>query len=368
MGELARHERRSSAPLRRLRARAITCSLFRPTTLGAALERLAFVQADPIRAPARAQDLILRHRVAGYRADALERRYPSLEIEEDVLYAYGFVSRATWRLLHPRRVPRLKPLERQILDVVRGAAAIHPNELDARFGRDRVVNAWGGYSRATKHALERLHRYGLVRIARRERGIRVYRAMPEAREPAAPRERTRRLVATIAGILAPADARTVHAILARLGRHVVGLQDSRAALHALVAAGELEREAVDGVTYVWPAGPEPREVAPEVRLLAPFDPLVWDRRRFERFWGWAYRFEAYTPAARRLRGYYAMPLLWGERIVGWSNATFVDGRLDVACGFVDGKPRDRTFATELEREVERLRAFLAGSTVESTAA
>ena len=36
-----------------------------------------------------------------------------------------------------------------------------------------------------------------------------------------------------------------------------------------------------------------------VRLLAPFDPVVWDRDRFERLWGWAYRFEAYTPAAKR---------------------------------------------------------------------
>ena len=50
----------------------------------------------------------------------------------------------------------------------------------------------------------------------------------------------------------------------------------------------------------------------EVRLLAPFDPVVWDRRRFEVFWGWAYRFEAYTPAPKRVRGYYALPLMWGD--------------------------------------------------------
>jgi uncharacterized protein YcaQ len=352
----------TAAPLLRLRARAITGSLFRPTTLAAALQRLAFVQADPIRSPARAQDLILRQRVTGYRVDALERRYASLDIEEDVLYAYGFVSRATWRLLHPRRVPRLKPLERQILEVVRGAAAIHPGELDARFGRARVVNAWGGYSRATKHALERLHHYGLVRIARRDQGIRVYRVMPyDAPEgdPIAPRERTRALVSTVVAILAPASEATVHAILARLRRHVLGVEDSRAALRALLAAGELERETVGGVAYVWPAGREARAVPPRVRLLAPFDPLVWDRRRFEQLWGWAYRFEAYTPPARRVRGYYAMPLLWGERMIGWGNASVVDGQLDVACGFVDKRPRDRAFAAELDREIERLRAFLA---------
>ncbi|MGC4048239.1 MAG: crosslink repair DNA glycosylase YcaQ family protein [Paludibaculum sp.] len=49
-----------------------------------------------------------------------------------------------------------------------------------------------------------------------------------------------------------------------------------------------------------------------VRLFAPFDPVVWDRLRFETFWGWAYRFEAYTPAPKRVRGYYALPLMWRD--------------------------------------------------------
>ena len=56
-------------------------------------------------------------------------------------------------------------------------------------------------------------------------------------------------------------------------------------------------------------------------MLAPFDPLVWDRRRFELFWGWRYRFEAYTPAAKRTLGYYALPLLWRDRVIGWANVT-----------------------------------------------
>ena len=67
---------------------------------------------------------------------------------------------------------------------------------------------------------------------------------------------------------------------------------------------------VDGQTYYWSAteNPASRRHAPDdaVRLLAPFDPLVWDRRRFEHLWAWAYRFEAYTPTAKRVRGYYAL--------------------------------------------------------------
>ncbi len=59
-----------------LRRYAITRSLFAPRQLARALDGFGFVQADPIRAPARAQDLTLRHRVTGYRAGDLERRYP----------------------------------------------------------------------------------------------------------------------------------------------------------------------------------------------------------------------------------------------------------------------------------------------------
>src|SRR6267142_961856 len=77
-----------------LRHLAVTQSLFTPTTLKRALHRFGFVQADPIRAPARAQDLILRHRVKDYRAGDLERRYTKLGVEEDFFINYGFVPRS----------------------------------------------------------------------------------------------------------------------------------------------------------------------------------------------------------------------------------------------------------------------------------
>ena len=88
-----------------LRRYAIARSLFKPTTLKRAIYRLGFVQADPIRAPARAQDLILFHRVKDYRAGDLERRYAELNIEEDHFINYGFLPSAHVALMHPR-VPR----------------------------------------------------------------------------------------------------------------------------------------------------------------------------------------------------------------------------------------------------------------------
>ena len=85
-----------------LRRLAVVQTLFPPGSLRRALQAFGFVQADPIRAPARAQDLILRHRVKNYRAGDLERQYAKLGIEEDFFVNYGFVTKRVQRLMHPR--------------------------------------------------------------------------------------------------------------------------------------------------------------------------------------------------------------------------------------------------------------------------
>src|SRR4051794_30159312 len=121
-----------------LRRAAATHSLFPPTTLSRALRTLGFVQADPIRAPARAQDLTLRHRVAGYRAGDLERKFPKLDVHEDFFVNYGFVTGAVQRLMHPRGGPapwtRARGAHVQaLLEFVRDRGAVHPREVDAHF-------------------------------------------------------------------------------------------------------------------------------------------------------------------------------------------------------------------------------------------
>jgi uncharacterized protein YcaQ len=129
------------------------------------------------------------------------------------------------------------------------------------------------------------------------------------------------------------------------------------------AKARLPQAVVDGITWTWPAGENPASkrhaLDDDLRLLAPFDPIVWDRDRFEAFWGWAYRFEAYTPAPKRVRGYYALPMLWRDQVIGWANAAVRDGELRVEPGFVSGKaPRDAGFKPALRAETERLSAFL----------
>ena len=336
-----------------LRRHAINASLFAPTSLGAAINRLGFVQADPIRAPARAQDLILRPRVHGYRAGDLEREYASLEIEEDYLYAYGFVSKTVWQLLHPRKTPPLRALEKKVLETVITLGEAHPRILEVHLGKRRVVNAWGGYSKATTHALEWLHWRGLLRIVRREHGIRIYRAatLPQFGPP--PAERLRALVMVYARIFEPSPEKSLQSVIARHRE----LGNTRKTLRDIIREGELRSEMVGGVRYVWVAGEAPiDEPPPEVRFLAPFDPVVWDRARFEHLWGWAYRFEAYTPVKKRVRGYYALPMLWRDRIIGWANVG-----ADVEIGFVDKRPRGRDFRDALDREMTRLAGFLERS-------
>jgi uncharacterized protein len=353
-----------------LRTFAVTRSLFGPVSLQRAIDRLGFVQADPIRAPARAQDLTLRHRVRGYRAGDLERRYASLAVEEDVVVNYGFVSRAVYDLMHPRDLGRLRSRaarREQLLDFVRERGEVHPRQVDAHFLHGTVVNYWGGSSSATTHLLEDMHYRGLLRVTRREQGIRLYavRPAPVHADDRRPADRVDALADVVVAKYAPLTATGLSTLIARL-RYAVPQwrRDIKAAVTR--AKGRLAQARVDGIDWFWPQGERPsrREADAVVRLLAPFDPVVWDRRRFELLWGWPYRFEAYTPASKRKHGYYALPMLWRDHVIGWANLSVVNGALQVETGYVDGSPpRDAAFTRELDAEVTRMRDFLGASPV-----
>ena len=320
------------------------------------VDRLGFVQADPIRAPARAHDLILRQRVNDYIAGDLERNYAELGLEEDFLYAYGFLTRTLWLVVRRRLPGNLPEFEKRILQAVRREGVTHPKHLAQLFGNERSTNNWGGYSRITKLALEDLHERGLLRIAERENGIRIYEAAVLPSERLSVRERLRRLILAIVNILAPVSERTLREA-ARPMRHLLAAYPQ--ALGSLLSGGELQKQELDKTSYLLPRR-MPLQMEPEktVRFLAPFDPVVWDRRRFEHFWGWPYRFEAYVPPAKRLRGYYAMPLLWGNDVIGWVNANVVRGNLNVEPGFVEKRPPEKRFNLELDAEIVRLETFL----------
>ena len=356
-------------PLDALRRFAVARSLFGPTSLARALARFGFVQADPIRAPARAQDLTLRHRVTNYRAGDLERRYTTLPIHEDVFVNYGFVTDELRRLMHPRGGTWTRPQRTRVdavLSFVQARGEVHPRDADREFAHGRVTNYWGGSSSATTHLLELMHYRGLVRVVRREAGVRIYGVQESVPHADGPAERARRIDALVDVLVhkyAPLPTPSLSGLIARLRYAVPHWQrDLKPALAR--ARQRLRRETVDGIEWYWPANESLAvDDAPDtVRLLAPFDPIVWDRRRFEMLWGWPYRFEAYTPIKKRVRGYYALPLLWRDRAIGWANVAMVkmpDGALDVDLGYVDGRPpRDRAFARALDDEIDRMRLFL----------
>jgi uncharacterized protein YcaQ len=353
-----------------LRRYAVSRSLFEPTTLPAAVRKLGFIQADPIRAPARAQDLTLRHRVNGYRAGDLERRYPKLGIEEDFFVNYGFLSTDIQRLMHPRTPRTVWPAATKkrsvaLLDFIRERGEVHPREVDAYFAHGSVKNYWGGSSSATTHLLDGMHYRGLVRVARRESGIRIYAAhehAPVAHDAASRRALIDALIDVIVRKYAPLPAPSLANLIGRL-RH--GTPQWQSDLKASVqrAKDRLAHARIDGVDWYWPVDEKPASDrhAPKdaLRLLAPFDPIVWDRRRFELFWNWAYRFEAYTPSPKRKLGYYALPLLWRDQVIGWANLTTKETTLRSDFGYVKGHaPRERVFKRELEAEMERMRLFL----------
>jgi uncharacterized protein YcaQ len=359
--------------LEHLRRYAIARSLFKPTTLGRAIAKLGFVQADPIRAPARAQDLTLRHRVVDYRAGDLELRYPKMALEEDFFVNYGVLPRAHHALMHPRTsrhkwTPARHKQAAAVLAFIAARGSVHPREVDAHFAHGKAKNWFGGTSNVSTQLLDAMHYRGLLRVARREGGTRVYAvraAAPRAGAGAGAAEidaRIDALVDLIVAKYAPLPAATLGNLVHRLRSAAPQWEKHRSA-GLTRAKARLGHARVAGHEWYWPADESPRsrrwQPDAEVRLLTPFDPVAWDRRRFEVFWGWAYRFEAYTPAPKRKLGYYALPLLWHEHMIGWGNLSVQNGRLQASFGFLEGAaPTSPAFAQSLEAEMVRMGAFL----------
>jgi uncharacterized protein len=349
-----------------LRRYAVARSLFAPTTLTGAVERLGgFVQADPLRAPARAQDLTLRHRVKAYVAGDLERRYPRLPLAEDFFINYGFVTPELRGLMHPRSAKRVWDkarwkLANSVLAEVERLGEAHPAEVDAALGHGQVKNWFGGNSRLSTELLDGLHYRGLLDVVRRDSGTRVY-ALAEPWEPHPdPQAAMDAMADALVQKYAPLPATSLAQLIAMLFHAAHQWADLRKATLARAKA-RLAHAKMEGVDWYWPADEDPTRgwrIPAKLRLLAPFDPVVWDRRRFELLWGWAYRFEAYTPAAKRVRGHYALPLLWRDEVIGWGNLKVVGGQLQHELGFVEKRPRDAAFARALDEELAGLKAFL----------
>ncbi|MEP6495813.1 MAG: crosslink repair DNA glycosylase YcaQ family protein [bacterium] len=358
-----------------LRRYALARSFFQPTTLGRAVTKLGFVQADPIRAPARAQDLILRHRVLGYKAGDLERAYSNLGLEEDFFLNYGFLPRRSQALMHPRIPRREWPTARSrqaqaVLAYITERGSVHPRDVERQFAYGKITNWFGGSSNAATHLLDEMHSRGLLRVVRREGGTRVYAVRQATSEDAksslSADDRFDALVDIAVRQYAPVPSPGLGRFASMVARAAPQWRLQRAAALAR-AKRRYARTRLDGIEWYWPANESPgssRWQTPDVvRLLTPFDPVVWDRRRFRLFWDWDYRFEAYTPAAKRKLGYYAMPLLWRDQVIGWGNLSVTQDALEATFGYCAGRaPKQPGFRLALETELDAVRRFLGLST------
>src|SRR5688572_7894936 len=324
-----------------------------------------------MRAPARAQDLILAHRVKGYRAGDLERRYPRLAIEEAFFINYGFLPRETLALLHPRGEPRgwnawdaqMEARAMEVLAFVRQRSRTKPRDVQAHFDHGRI-KWWGGDLNANTRLLEGLHYRGLLRVRRREAGTRVYEANehpPQDDSPEVRLARAGRLLDSVVQLYAPLPVASFRYLCALLRHGVPHLAAEVRQVQEHPKSRYAHAE-VDSVLWFWPPAENPaaarHSVDDRLRFLAPFDPVVWDRRRFQLFWGWEYKLEAYVPAHKRRRGHYALPMLWGEQVLGWANLKVVDGRLRHELGFAGARPRGNAFQRALDEALQQMQEFL----------
>jgi len=229
----------SAITLDDLRRFAVARSLFPPTTLQRAIARMGFVQADPIRAPARAQDLILRHRVKGYRTGDLERRYASLSIAEDVFVNYGYVTRAVQGLMHPRpdlRVPAegnqsssavQREKEQMLLEFVEKRGVVHPHEVEEHFAHGTVRITGAARHMRPRTCSTRCITAGCYgwRDARTASGFTAQRHGPESLDETARRARIDALVDVAVNIYAPLPAASLSFYVRRLRYAVPQWQD-----------------------------------------------------------------------------------------------------------------------------------------------
>ena len=223
---------------------------------------------------------------------------------------------------------------------------------------------WWGWNDG-KLALEWLFFAGIVTTATRRGAFeRVYdlteRVLPasiQALPTPSPEEAQRellRLSARALGVATEFDLRDYYRL---------PVADTKARLAELVDAGELLPVEVEGwnrPAYLDPAARQPRRIEARA-LLAPFDPLVWERDRTERIFDFFYRIEIYTPVAKRKHGYYVLPFLLGDRLVGRVDlkADRANSKLLVPAAHLEAGVEARDVAVPMREELRLMADWLS---------
>jgi uncharacterized protein YcaQ len=335
--------------------------------VGAALDHLGFVQIDPINVCGRMQDHILRHRVAGYREGDLSRRLQTpdgrLAFEHHLPDSGNLAALPldAWphlqRSMHARTRTdsawsgKLTPVEVKLGKslLARMAAEGPLCSQDIQSQGKAKTHAWDSTTIA-KSTLQKLFFHGRVLIARREANRRYYH-LPEHVLPA-----------SILNAPMPTEADTTRWLA------LLKLRQRRL---AMLKAAEFRAIADEVVPIAVNDAPVPRlhvlhgDVAVLERaasasraeckplLLAPLDPIIYDRRLAEGLWNFDYRWEVYVPPHKRLRGYYALPLLHGHRFIGHA-----DLKADRSAGVLQVVSQESSSTAHARTAIKSIAAFL----------
>jgi uncharacterized protein YcaQ len=364
----------SAAQARRVALAAQGFGTSHPRTVGTrqlnlALERLGVLQIDSVNVFERSHYLPLFTRLGGYDKVALDRltlakRSPYIE---SWAHQAAFVPLGDWPLWEWRRryyrevrpqfvawAGRNRPMMDFVLGELRERGPLTAGMIE--HDGSKRTGSWWGWSEV-KTALEMLFFRGDVVVSHRKNFERFY-DLPERRIPLALRERevpeddaVRELVRTSLRALGVGTVRDIADYFRILQAPV------KVALEELANAGEADRVQVDG----WRTGPAylhrdarmPRRIE-TAALLSPFDPVVWERERTLRMFGFHYRIEIYTPAPKRQYGYYTLPLLIDEDLVGR-----IDLKTDRQAGVlrVQSAWREADAAVDLERVADLIRTI-----------
>lgn len=324
----------------------------RPATVGtrqlaATADRLEVVQIDSVNVLTRAQYLPFFSRLGPYDTALLDRMRDGAgprartgrRLVETWAHEASLVPVQTWPLLSYRMAAARDSrwsrhiaehhadLLPAVLEVVHEHGPLTAREVEVHLphAAERPTAHWGWNWSGVKQCLEFLFSCGEILAAGRDQQFVRRYAVPErvlppevvARGPGRPD--------------APGELEAVTELLRRAVRaHGVGTRRCLTdyfrlrsplvpqALDGLVERGEVEPVQVEGwrgTAYLDPAARRPRAV-PGAALLSPFDSLVWQRERVEALWGFRYRIEIYVPAPQRVHGYYVLPFLLDERLVG----------------------------------------------------
>ncbi len=342
-----------------------------------ALDRVKLLQIDSVNVLQRAHYLPLFARLGAYPPRALDSMTEGRKRE---LFEYwgheaSFIPLSAHRLFRWRMedalagrglyssLGRFAQERAAIVDAVyrrvREEGPLAASEMENGRGK----GGWWGWSEV-KEALELLFWQGRVTAAGRRKSFERLYDLPERVLPAEVLdEPTPTRSEALAGlVMMAAEAMGVASEGDLRSYFRLPVADMRRTLPELLEEGRLEQVSVAGwkqPAYLHPAARKPRRFHRNT-LLSPFDSLVWDRNRCERLFGFHYRLEFYTPAEKRVFGYYVMPFLLGDQLIGRVDvkADRADRRLLVLGAWEEPGHAMQGAVEALWEALERLAAWL----------